>query len=1395
MGQLVVRPHVVSQRGTQYLSLQGDKSVGQLVDETGTPDEMRDYLEVFINGQHIDRETWHQTFPNDDAHVLIAAVAHGGGGKNILRLVAVIAIAVFAPYAAGALGFVAGTTSALVATAAITVAGTLALNALFPPPSMNLDSLSGGGTESPTLSIQGQRNSTRPYGAVLRVYGSHRLWPPNLSEPYLQTVGDRDQYLYMLLDLGVGELGVNDIRIGDTRINQYKEASFKLHIGILNGDPLTKYTKDVSTENFSVELKTNAQVIRQTSPADSVQVDVTFPTGLFDLTKKGKKVSRSVELSLEYRKVGDVDWIRFGAGDYDFSRNVRVNSGWNWGSPYNGFQLFTNQTDVGNPLEGTEITFIGAEWDTYEDYDPTYASGAPAPSIGYQAGEFDLLIDTPQEIPAGAYLWINGNGYQTTGITPAGSGVIMSIDPPLATDFITVPFQYEQPPGENVAGSLNAGVGGFSVVPDYTSNGTVLNFAARTFTVTDETTQPFTVQATIEMPTRDLWEVRLVRITANVDRDDSLYGASISTLTSIRSILNQSPFQFDVPHTVMELRIKATDQLNGVLDTINMRATSKLNIWNGNEWVYFNSANPSWIIYDILTGTATPNPIDQSKIDIESFRQFGNWCSTKPSNANETQFRCDCVIDYNTTVWELCKSIANAARGNLVVQDGVYRMIYDKEPTIPVQLITPMNSWGFRGERTFVEVPDAMKMKFIDPDADWQQKEVIVYNDGFDENNSTTFQEIALFGVTRSTQAWRDGRYYLAQAVLRQETFTVNMDLENLVCTRGDYVQVQQDMARIGGTPARVVQAAATQVQASEPFDLTAPGTYSIRVREEINGNNVMKSYEILGQVDDFTVTVSGFTGNNGDLLVYGLVDFVIDDYIVVDIKPGADLTATITLVNLARPVYNADTGPIPPYSPKIAPDLNVPPPHIKNLRVAQEPVDSDGNITFLFVDRVPYTNIRLWWDKSDSAVSANYQIYAWLNQVWTLVDTVSKNEYYFFKDQPVAGADGQDILETFYFFRVLSIGPTGLKQELDTAPWTLIFPVGDTQAPLPLEFFRVEILQETLLLNWSANPLDEDIGGFDLRFSPLVDGSANWERSNVLIQSLAWNNTTAKVNARTGTYFVRPYDTSGNRGPVAEYITTVTDLNGNLVIDTVTSVNFQGPKTNCHVNGANELQVTDPTKVAYYYFEGVSLLESSFLTRIIDSVTGRGEVVGGFHSDQWEVIPEFQFATDGGKTMSDWVTMASIDPLNQDEFTWSDWTPFNVRDVAGARFAFRLVLRSLDNGDTTPIVEHATMVVSQPERTSGNVFGPYPSGAYEIFFNDANGKAVPFYSPPAISLTLQDNNNQNTAEVISVTRFGFIVDLNFNLPTGTVAWTAVGHGYQQIAPAATLNLPGVITQ
>ena len=73
--------------------------------------------------------------------ITLTRVPEGGdGAKSILRIVALIAIAVFAAWAAPLI-VGAGASAAAIAgvTAAITIGGSLLVNALLPPPSVDFD--------------------------------------------------------------------------------------------------------------------------------------------------------------------------------------------------------------------------------------------------------------------------------------------------------------------------------------------------------------------------------------------------------------------------------------------------------------------------------------------------------------------------------------------------------------------------------------------------------------------------------------------------------------------------------------------------------------------------------------------------------------------------------------------------------------------------------------------------------------------------------------------------------------------------------------------------------------------------------------------------------------------------------------------------------------------------------------------------------------------------------------------------------------------------------------------------------------------------------------------------------------------------------------------------------
>src|SRR5207244_3090367 len=99
-----------------------------------------------------------------DDHVVICPVPHGGGGgsgKNILRIVAMIAVTVFAAWAGPALAGMYFAGSALAAgaiTAGITIAGSMLVNALLPVKPVSNSAGDTMADNTTTYGIDGAKN-------------------------------------------------------------------------------------------------------------------------------------------------------------------------------------------------------------------------------------------------------------------------------------------------------------------------------------------------------------------------------------------------------------------------------------------------------------------------------------------------------------------------------------------------------------------------------------------------------------------------------------------------------------------------------------------------------------------------------------------------------------------------------------------------------------------------------------------------------------------------------------------------------------------------------------------------------------------------------------------------------------------------------------------------------------------------------------------------------------------------------------------------------------------------------------------------------------------------------------------------------------------------------------
>lgn len=297
------------------------------------------------------------------------------------------------------------------------------------------------------------------------------------------------------------------------------------------------------------------------------------------------------------------------------------------------------------------------------------------------------------------------------------------------------------------------------------------------------------------VPTVGQYEVRMRRITP-IKTPTGKYAQRIEW-TALRSIKPENPLNMK-GLALIALRMKATDQFNGFPDQINCLAESYLPSFDGTNWTWIEgNRNPAWAYADLMRRRGTERLIADSRIDATTIRSWGVACASTAPNASEPYWRFDGTFERGA-IFTALRQVASHARASFCISDGKYSVVRDKPQTVPVQHITPRNSFGYQGQKAFVDLPHALKMQFINAALGYQEDEVIVYDDGFTEANASKFESIDLPGCTSATQAWRDGRYYLAVGQLRPETHTVNMDIEHLRCTLGDYVLLSHDVMSVG---------------------------------------------------------------------------------------------------------------------------------------------------------------------------------------------------------------------------------------------------------------------------------------------------------------------------------------------------------------------------------------------------------------------------------------------------------------------------------------------------------------------------------------------------------------------------------------------------------------------
>lgn len=271
----------------------------------------------YHNGSPLLRKQWSQTVVKNGDIVSFVYLPEGGGGSNPLKLVLMIAVSVYAPQIAlamgNSIGLAAGSIGMKMLSAGISFLGNALVNALIPPPSPpKAQQQAAMAAPSPTYTIGAQGNQARLGQAIPVLYGTMKLYPDFAAQPYTE-FENNDQYLYQLFLITQGRafIAPGNIFVEDSPISSFGAGESQYEIVYPNQTPTFFPTAVFNCAEVSgQELLGNDTVgpfalnPSQTS-INKISFDITLPKGIYYVNDEGGYDTRSLSFDFYVQKIDD----------------------------------------------------------------------------------------------------------------------------------------------------------------------------------------------------------------------------------------------------------------------------------------------------------------------------------------------------------------------------------------------------------------------------------------------------------------------------------------------------------------------------------------------------------------------------------------------------------------------------------------------------------------------------------------------------------------------------------------------------------------------------------------------------------------------------------------------------------------------------------------------------------------------------------------------------------------------------------------------------------------------------------------------------------------------------------------------------------------------------------
>jgi len=871
------------------------------------------------------------------------------------------------------------------------------------------------------------------------------------------------------------------------------------------------------------------------------------------------------------------------------------------------------------------------------------------------------------------------------------------------------------------------------------------------------------------------YEVRLTKTTGNAVNALVISNVQAEHIfhqvvwTNLRGRKWEHPVNFPYPLAMTAVRIKASNQLQGVIDSLNGIVQSYAPTWDGDEWTtaYSLTQNPAALFRLVLMHPANARARTAAQINDGN---LGEWYDTCVAAG----YKFNMVRDYRSSVWDTLADIATAGRAGSSLVNGTWGAIVDCADRPIDQHISPRNSWGFSAEKTFFNRPHAFRCRFKNEDNNYEWDELIVYDDGYSASNATSFESIEFAGITSPDLVWKFGRFHIAQSRLRPETYYVYQDFEHLVVRRGSKVRCGYDVPKWGTGWARVksvtLSEAGTYVTGVVLDDtvVMASGTlYGVRFRlpDEDNTSLYLSVNTVAGETDTLTFATAIPVADGpavNDLAMFGEATRETVELLVKGIERASEFTARLTLVDEAPAIYSADTGTIPAFDTYITQPIDItkiqpPAPSIVGVQSGTSALEIfPGGVRARILVALSQGPSTIPIDK----YRVRYSRYG-LTTNWQFVDAPAENG--------TAIISGVNDGET-YQIQAQTISIYGVASLWSDAVIHAV--IGQSALPSDVEDLACNIVGAEAHLSWTANT-DADLSYYKIKWSPLTSG-ATWAAAVDIVAKVSRSATSVVIPAMVGTYLIKAVDYGGRESATAgSSITNIARISGLNVVETMTQPAWSGTGSQCEESGTyggivlsdqgdlydaalTDLYALDDLysiagtiwDTGTYIMDDVIDLGSVYTSRLTASLTVSGQ---DLKSDLYDVANLYDMTNMYGDVEGLYSANLEVRTTNDDPAgspTWSDWKPFLVGDYTARAYQFRICLRGTLPG-ITPVVEAVTVTVDMPDRVVG-FSGAIADTGGSVVFSPA------FYEAPEIGITTKDGQEGDAYTISNLDTDGF---------------------------------------